>query len=487
MEFYIGCFLSIVVLGWWFLCKDSNLVEKKAGIPRGNSGWPFIGETLDFIAAGYTSRPVSFMEKRKSKYGKVFKTNILGTPVIVSTDPEVNKVVLQNQGNIFLPAYPKSIKELVGKSSILQINGSLHRRVHALLAGFLRSPQLKARITKDIETSVKGCLASWSTVYPNTINLQDEVKKITFPILVKVLLSVDAGEDLKVLQREFNEFIKGLICIPVKLPGTTLYKSLKAKEKMLKIVERIIAQKRKDGMKKTEVEKGPPNDAVDVLLGEEGNPNATQCLPLDFICHNMIEMIIPGEETTPTTITLAVKFLTDCPLALSNLREENMELKKQKAESDDEYAWTDYMSLAFTQNVINETLRLANIINAIWRKTEKDVEIKGHLIPRGWCVLASLTSVHMDEKYYDNPYQFNPWRWEKISVVNNNCFAPFGGGQRLCPGVEISRLEISIFLHHLVTGYSWVAEDDTIVYFPTVKMKRKLPIRVTPHNKLDSE
>lgn len=37
-------------------------------IPRGTSGWPLIGETLEFIASGYSSRPVTFMEKRKSLY-----------------------------------------------------------------------------------------------------------------------------------------------------------------------------------------------------------------------------------------------------------------------------------------------------------------------------------------------------------------------------------------------------------------------------------
>ena len=40
------------------------------------------------------------------------------------------------------------------------------------------------------------------------------------------------------------------------------------------------------------------------------------------------------------------------------------------------------------------------------------VKFAGYLIPKGWCVLASLTSIHMDEQNYDNPYQFNPWRWE---------------------------------------------------------------------------
>lgn len=231
------------------------------------------------------------------RYGSVFKTSILGTGVIVSTDPEVNKVILQNQGNIFVPAYPKSVRELMGEHSILQMNGNMHRKIHSLLGGFLRSPQFKARITRDIEHSVKQCFATWT--HQPIIYLQDQVKKvsltifcinnfittkiklssfcpcliymllnfiklyqiildciltwlvdyqsiqwliafyfifyifprtlhqITFTILVKVLLSIGPGEDLDFLKREFEEFIKGLICLPLKIPGTRLYKSLK--------------------------------------------------------------------------------------------------------------------------------------------------------------------------------------------------------------------------------------------------------------------
>ncbi|KAL6345195.1 hypothetical protein AAG906_015678 [Vitis piasezkii] len=482
MEVIHWCWVVVgVVMGWcWYKSIKNKAKEEGSGVPRGNPGWPVIGETLDFIASGWSSRPVSFMEKRKSRYGKVFKTNILGKPVIVSTDPEVNKVVLQNIGNIFIPAYPQTITEILGESSILQMNGSLQKRVHALLGGFLRSPQLKARITRDIERYVKLTLDSWKDQH--IVYVQDEVRKITFDVLVRVLVSITPGEDLNFMKREFAEVIKGLICLPIKLPGTRLYKSLKAKERLLKLVRRIV-EERKAAMDRGDHEtlKGPPNDAVDVLLRDTGDSSETSRLSLDFISSNMIEMMIPGEETLPTAMTLAVKFLSDCPVALNQLMEENMELKKGKALSGEDYAWTDYMCLPFTQNVINETLRMANIINAVWRKAVKDVKIKDYLIPEGWGVMASFTSIHMDEENYENPYQFNPWRWEKAaSVNNNNSYTPFGGGQRLCPGLELSKLEISIFLHHLVTTYRWVAKKDDVVYFPTVKMRKKLPITVTP-------
>lgn len=488
MEWFIGVCVSIIVLlmSLWFVKKENNNITVRNGIkiPKGNSGWPLLGETLDFIASGYSSCPVTFMEKRKSIYGNVFKTNILGSNVIISTDPEVNKVVLLNQRNIFVPAYPKSIRELMGEHSILQLNGTMHKKLHSLIAVFLKSPQFKSQITRDIEHSVKQCLASWTN---KTIYIQDEVKKITFPILVKVLMSVGPGEDLDLLKREFEVFIKGLICLPIKFPGTTLYKSLKAKERMMKMVGRIVEERMKlimDNNAEDDEKVGVVNDVVDALLrdkGELSQSSSSSNLMVEMISQNIIEFMIPGEETLPTAMTLALKFLTDSPLALSKLMEENLELKKQKTNFPDGYTWTDYMSLPFTQNVISETLRMANIVNGIWRKAVKDVEIKGYLIPKDWGVMASLTSVHMDSKIYENPYKFDPWRWEKIGVVpSNNCFTPFGSGHRLCPGLELSRLELSIFLHHLVTTYSWVAERDEIIYFPTVKMKKKLPIRVQP-------
>ncbi|KAM1062756.1 hypothetical protein ACFX1T_026995 [Malus domestica] len=324
MGWVLGCWVLVGILVgslYWF--QDQNKKERenqKGQVPKGKLGWPFIGETLDFIACGYTSRPVSFMEKRRSLYGKVFKTNILGTPIIVSTDAEVNKVVMQNHGNTFIPAYPKSITELMGKYSILQTNGSLHKRVHGLIAGFLKSPQFKARITTDIENSIKLNLALWRDMQ-SPIYVQDETQKITFEVLVKVLMSVNPGEDLNLLKREFEEYIKGLICIPIKLPGTRLYKSLKARERLLKMVGKILDMK-KVAMENTNCPQNtiPVKDAMDVLLEGGDQNNEAQGLPLDFITGNIIEMMIPGEETVPMAMTLAVKFLSDSPVALDKLR-----------------------------------------------------------------------------------------------------------------------------------------------------------------------
>lgn len=76
-----------------------------------------------------------------------------------------------------------------------------------------------------------------------------------------------------------------------------------------------------------------------------------------------------------------------------------------------------------------------------------------------------LSAVHLDEKVYDGATNFNPWRWmepeneEKRNWRTSPFFAPFGGGARFCPGAELARLQIALFLHYFVTNYRYFSRS----------------------------
>ncbi|CAK9324689.1 unnamed protein product [Citrullus colocynthis] len=427
--------------------SNSLSSNNNPSLPSGSLGLPFVGETLHFVSSAYSHRPDTFMDTRRQRYGKVFKSHIFGSPTIVSTDAEVNRFILQSDAKVFVPSYPKSVTELMGKSSILLINGSLHRRIHGLIGAFFKSSHLKAQVTIDMQKYLQKSISTWTnTCQHNPIHIQDEAKNIAFEILVKTLISLEAGEEMEFLKKQFNEFIAGIMAFPINIPGSRLYRSLQAKRKMVKLVKEIIEGRRKKMGEKLN-KAVPMNDVVDVLVNDGG-----QQVTNELIADNMIDMMIPGQDSVPILITLAIKYLSDSPSALQQLVEENMELKRLKTQVGEALKWSDYLSLPFTQNVITETLRIGNIITGVMRKAMKDIEIKGYLIPKGWCVLAYIRSVHVDENHFQNPYHFNPWRWQDKDSNNSN-FTPFGGGQRLCPGLELARLEASIFLHHFVTEF----------------------------------
>ncbi|MBA0657381.1 hypothetical protein Goklo_009668 [Gossypium klotzschianum] len=57
---------------------------------------------------------------------------------------------------------------------------------------------------------------------------------------------------------------------------------------------------------------------------------------------------------------------------------------------------------------------------------------------------------------YEDPLTFNPWRWKGRELnAGSKFFMGFGSVVRLCAGAEFVKLQISIFLHHLVTNYRW--------------------------------
>ncbi|XP_064986211.1 cytochrome P450 90D2-like isoform X3 [Musa acuminata AAA Group] len=360
---------TVIIARTWGMKRSGQRGHR---LPAGSRGWPLVGETLQFVSCAYSPRPERFMDKRTLMYGKVFRSHLFGSPTIVSTDAEVSRCILQSDARTFVPWYPKSLTELMGKSSILLINGNLQRRVHGLIGAFFKSSDLKAQITRDMQSYVQESMINWQD--DQLIRIQDETKKIIFQILVKGLIGLEPGKEMQLLKQQFKEFIAGLMSLPVKLPGSRLYRSLQAKKKMVMLIKSIIEEKR---MNKSGC---APRDVVDVLIND-----ASGQLTDNLISDNMIDLMIPAEDSVPVLVTLAVKYLSECPLALQHLEDKDM----------------------------------------------------------------------------------------------SSCgFTPFGGGQRLCPGLDLARLEASIFLHHLVTNFTWVAEEDHIVNFPTVRMKGGMPIRV---------
>lgn len=80
---------------------------------------------------------------------------------------------------------------------------------------------------------------------------------------------------------------------------------------MVKLVQEIIQAKKKES---DIISNKVPKDVVDVLLSD-----TSEQLTGDLIADNMIDMMIPGEDSVPLLMTLAIKYLSDSPTALQQL------------------------------------------------------------------------------------------------------------------------------------------------------------------------
>ncbi|KAE8655092.1 Cytochrome P450 90B1 [Hibiscus syriacus] len=447
--------------------------QRRYNLPPGNMGWPFLGETIGYLRP-YTATSVGeFMHQHISRYGNIYKSNLFGEKTIVSADAELNKFILQNDGRLFECSYPRSIGGILGKWSMLVLVGDMHRDMRIISLNFLSNARLRTHLLREVEKQTLLVLSTWKEKC--VFSAQDEAKKFTFNLMAKNIMSMDPGHpETEQLKKEYVTFMKGVVSAPLNLPGTAYRKALQSRSTILKFIERKMEKRIR------QTKEGKENPEEDDLLEwvlKHSNLSTEQILDL------ILSLLFAGHETSSVAITLAIYFLPGCPIgAIQQLREEHLEIARSKEKSEEvELNWDDYKRMEFTQCVINETLRLGNVVRFLHRKALKDVRYKGYDIPCGWKVLPVIAAVHLDPSLFDHPQHFNPWRWQQNNGIggSSNYFMPFGGGPRLCAGTELAKLEMAVFIHHLVLNYRWeLADTDQAFAFPFVDFPKGLPIRV---------
>ncbi|XP_062080292.1 cucurbitadienol 11-hydroxylase-like [Humulus lupulus] len=99
---------------------------------------------------------------------------------------------------------------------------------------------------------------------------------------------------------------------------------------------------------------------------------------------------------------------------------------------------------------------MSNGLPGLLRKSLKDIPVKGFIIPAGWTVMLVTATSHLNSDIFNDPFEFNPWRWKDINadVVSYN-FMPFGRGVRQCPGADYTKAVMATFLHVLLTKYRY--------------------------------
>ncbi|KAJ0964526.1 hypothetical protein J5N97_025664 [Dioscorea zingiberensis] len=323
--------------------------------------------------------------------------------------------------------------------------GDDHKSLRSIIFNFLNGERLRTAFLDDAEQVMSLLMSSWKD--GSLISAKNEAIKFSFYVMIKEILNVDPGEpEMHKLMREYNELIKGIAAIPLNLPGTSYWKALKSREKILKIFERKMEEREKNGDENPRILER--DDLLNWLM-------KNTAYGLEEIGDTLLQTLFGGHDTTSRAISLMVYFLDDCPRAVQQLREEHLHIvKKKRRERESKLRWDDFKAMEFT---------------------------KYYVIPHGCTVITHFLAVHLDPNLLRILLHFDPWRWMGSSDIKMKNFMPFGGGPRLCPGAELSRMEMMVFLHHLLLNYSWeLAEPDHPISLPFVDFPKGLPVKVHP-------
>ncbi|PON85219.1 Cytochrome P450, E-class, group I [Trema orientale] len=465
--------LIVIRLSHWVYRWQNPTCNGK--LPPGSMGLPLIGETIQFFTPNSLYSIPPFIQKRMARYGSLFRTSLVGRKIIVSTDPEVNYNIFQQEGKSFLVWYTESFIKIFGEDSMLGYHGMVHKYLKNLVLHLVSPENLRAKLLPEMDETTSRHVSSWASS-GSTVDIKEVASDMIFEYFAKKLISFDDLKATMKLRQNFSAFLDGLISFPLNIPGTAYHACLQGRKTAINVIKAKFKERRASNKKY--------GDFLDHLLEEVEKEDTF--LSEDIAIDLVFVLLFATYETTSTAITLAVKFISDHPEVLAELEKEHEAILKNRESQDSEITWQEYKSMNFTHMVINESVRLANIVPGIFRKVVHDVEVNGYTIPAGWIVMVAPSVLHLNSDKYDDPLVFNPWRWEgKELHAGSKTFMAFGGGVRLCVGADFAKLQMAIFIHHLVSNYRWtVVKGGDIIRKPGLVFPNGLHVKITKKQEL---
>ncbi|KAE8683831.1 Generative cell specific-1 [Hibiscus syriacus] len=108
----------------------------------------------------------------------------------------------------------------------------------------------------------------------------------------------------------------------------------------------------------------------------------------------------------------------------------------------------------WTYMFINGTVRLANIVPGIFRKTSREIHFKGYTIPVGWAVTVCPPGCAPQSRKIPRFPHLQSIKMGEMNGASRN-FMAFGGGMRFCVGTDFTKVQMAVFLQCLITKYRW--------------------------------
>lgn len=427
---------------WYWMASLGG--ERRSRMPPGDMGWPLVGGMWAFLRAFKSGQPDFFIDSFARRFGRtgLYRAFMFSSPTILVTTAEACKTVLMDD-EAFVTGWPTATVALIGPKSFVNMAQDEHRRLRKLTAAPINGFEALSSYLSFIDHTVVSTLRRWSSM--NEFEFLTEMRRMTFRIIMQIFMSGADDRTMAELERSYTQLNYGMRAMAINLPGFTYHKALKARRKLVAVLQGVLDERRAKG-------KGSRKtvDMMDRLIAVEDESGRR--LEDDEIIDILVMYLNAGHESSGHITMWATVFMQENPDILAKAKAEQEEIMRNIPPTQKGLNLRDFRKMKYLSQVVDETLRFVNISFVSFRQATRDVFVNGYLIPKGWKVELWYRSVHMDPQVYPDPKNFDPSRWEG-PPPRAGTFLPFGLGARLCPGNDLAKLEISVFLHHFLLGY----------------------------------
>jgi cytochrome P450 len=409
-------------------------------------------EVLGFFGVKYAPHTLGFLEQTARRYGPVSYFRLIRQHTYLINDAELIKEVLITQQHLFGRDFGAVVlRELLG-DGLLTREEPLHRERRRVLQPAFHREQVQSYVDIIVKESARA-LNVWNG--RASINTRDEMRDLTLSIIGSSLFGAEFRGSARAISEVIGRVIKRTRHVAVianifkpfirryrrRFPDTRSLFFARERVDLHRILQPLIERKQQSGAK----------DVLSLLLAQQGKEDA---LNDEDIRNEMVTFVLAGHETTATALTWACHLLSTHPQVQEKLAEE-----AQAILGDREPTMEDIPRLTYAANVFNETLRLFPPAGMFGRRALQETTLGGYEIPKGATIMLSPYITQRDSRYFQNPEEFIPERWETPPPAKFSFF-PFGGGAKMCIGEPLARTEGVLILAEIARRFQMLPAND---------------------------
>ena len=416
----------------------------------------------------YQSNPGRFLARMYQEHGPIFRTRTdWWQDVVYLVGPEANRFVLASNrlkfshragwGQFF------GVIETYG-DGLLTMDGPEHDQ-HRRMMNPAFTISYMDRYLPLMNRIIRERTATW--LERGEVDVFEEARKITFDVAAEALVGLKTGPEVD----RFREIFFSLIMLGQDGDQDGKDYNTRLAELQRELYDLLLP--------KIHQRREQPTDDVLGMLVQARDDQGNALSDEQLIAHTNI-LLVAGHETSTSLSAWLLYLLSQNPEYAQRVLDEQDTLLARDAAPTLEVV----KRMKLLEHALSEAERLYPPVSNGPRGVLEDFEFGGYHVPVGTHVFYSIAGAHNIPTIFANPDRFDPDRFAAPREEHKTPYAlvGFGGGPRICIGINFAQVEIKALLSHLLRNYQLeLMPNQQIVqmYMPTSMPLNGIRMRVS--------
>ncbi|GHO70596.1 putative cytochrome P450 [Ktedonobacter sp. SOSP1-52] len=372
------------------------------------------------------------------QYGPIFRAERFGRQITYMLGPEANRFILVNNRKKFSHHIGWSsifqVEQLLGRG-LLMMDGEEHAH-HRKIMNPAFTIGYMSRYLPLMQRIIREQAESW--LERGEVDIYEEMRTITFNVAAEALTGLKSGAEVDTFRHLFVSLLN---------PAGPF----ESDEEYYAYITPLQAQLRELLLPRIEERRKQPTDDVFGLLVRAHDEHGQSLSDEQLISHINI-LLVAGHETSTSLSAWLLYLLSQHPDYTQRILQEQTQLLAPGSEPTLE----EVKKMKVLDNALSEAERLYPPVANGPRGVAEDFEFHGYHVPAGTFVFYSIAGAHRLPSIFKDPENFDPDRFappREEQKKSPYALVGFGGGPRICIGINFAQVEIKAIASHILRNY----------------------------------